>query len=284
MKKCSSLLLTTAFLTTVLSFPVHADNWHGREGWHGPDNWHGGDWRGYGDIHGFREYGFDHWRGGNWFNGYHEGRNGWWWIVDGSWYFYPAPIYPYPDPYTPPNVVVETVQVSPTGALPSYVYYCPNPAGYYPYIAECPVTWQKVASSSPAPTTPAQPQVVFNQPPQSTAAASPTGSARDADLQQVNLFSTKLQNIDLQDSHAKTKLTNLAKQVETFRQSLYSSNYNAMDIMKDAEDLEHRIADKKSSLAKHKDSPAPVSASPTVAPPAPTSPPPGTPVTFPPNQ
>ena len=29
-------------------------------------------------------------------------RFGWWRVVGGLWYWYPTPIYPYPDPYTPP--------------------------------------------------------------------------------------------------------------------------------------------------------------------------------------
>ena len=28
--------------------------------------------------------------------------------------------------------------------VPSYWYYCQNPAGYYPYVRQCAVPWQPV--------------------------------------------------------------------------------------------------------------------------------------------
>ncbi|HXQ51795.1 MAG TPA: hypothetical protein VN802_11925 [Stellaceae bacterium] len=93
-------------------------------------------WRGGGDMHRFHEHDFDRWRGGSWFHGPHEGRDGWWWIVGPDWYFYPAPVYPYPDPYLPPVVAAPAPQ-------PSW-YYCTNPQGYYPYVPRCTVPWQPV--------------------------------------------------------------------------------------------------------------------------------------------
>ncbi len=36
------------------------------------------------------------WVGGNWRHTWWHGRYGWWWNVGGSWYFYNAPVYPYP--------------------------------------------------------------------------------------------------------------------------------------------------------------------------------------------
>lgn len=98
---------------------------HGRE--HGP--WHG-------DIRHFRDQDFGRWRGGQWFHGPHDGRNGWWWTVGSQWYFYPAPVYPYPDPYIPP-----VVDVPPPAPAQTW-YYCANPQGYYPYVAQCAVPWQ----------------------------------------------------------------------------------------------------------------------------------------------
>lgn len=93
-----------------------------------------------GDIHNFRDHDLDFWRGGRWFHGPHGGRDGWWWIVGGAWYFYPAPIYPYPDPYLP-----ATVAPPPPGPTPAPTwYYCPKPQGYYPYVGECTVPWQPV--------------------------------------------------------------------------------------------------------------------------------------------
>ena len=36
------------------------------------------------------------WRGGAWRHAWFNGRYGWWWLVGGAWYFYTAPVYPYP--------------------------------------------------------------------------------------------------------------------------------------------------------------------------------------------
>jgi hypothetical protein len=103
-------------------------------------------WR-HGDIARFHHEDFGRWRGGRWFHGDHFGRVGWWWIVDGSWFFYPAPVYPYPDPYIPPSVVAE---VPPPQPAPQYWYYCPSANGYYPYVMSCPEGWTPVAPR-PAP-------------------------------------------------------------------------------------------------------------------------------------
>jgi hypothetical protein len=55
--------------------------------------------------HRYYVHDFDRWHGGHWYNGPHEGRPGWWWVIGDSWYYYPAPVYPYPDPYALPVVV-----------------------------------------------------------------------------------------------------------------------------------------------------------------------------------
>jgi len=105
-----------------------------------------------GSIHRFHEHDLALWRGGHWFHGRYGDRVGWWWIVGGLWYWYPAPIYPYPDPYTPPVVV----QVPTTPAVPPQQvqaptwYYCAQPAGYYPYVAACPGGWQTVPATPPS--------------------------------------------------------------------------------------------------------------------------------------
>lgn len=94
-----------------------------------------GGWRG--DIGRFHEHDLGHWRSGHWFHGKGGARFGWWWIVGPYWYFYPAPVYPYPDPFVPPIA----------GALtPGYWYYCADPPGYYPYVPQCWVEWQAVAA------------------------------------------------------------------------------------------------------------------------------------------
>jgi hypothetical protein len=73
-------------------------------------------------------YDWEHWHRGGWINGWHEGRFGWWWVIDGAWFSYPAPVYPYPEP---PVVVV---QPAPQHAAPGNYYYCANPSGYYPTV------------------------------------------------------------------------------------------------------------------------------------------------------
>ena len=79
----------------------------------------------------------------------------------GPWYYpYPPPYYyrPY-DPVVvvqqPAPVYVEQPQVpaSPppaTAPVPTnYWYYCPTTKGYYPYVKECSVGWQRVQAAPP---------------------------------------------------------------------------------------------------------------------------------------
>ena len=121
-------------------------------------------WRG--DIHRFDRQDMHRWRAGNWRHGRHAGRLGWWWVVGGLWYFYPGPVYPYPDPYRPPVIVdsappVEVAPQAPAPAAPPvdatqsspYWYYCEPSRTYYPYVATCPVPW-KTVPATPAGVTP----------------------------------------------------------------------------------------------------------------------------------
>lgn len=113
------------------------------------------------NIHLFHRYDLDAWRGGYWHRGWYNDRWGWWWIVGGIWYYYPTPIYPYPNPYVPGSVVVINNQ-SDTPAPPSqapaqFWYYCSSPQGYYPYVPECSSGWRKVAATSSNGTMPANP-------------------------------------------------------------------------------------------------------------------------------
>jgi hypothetical protein len=95
------------------------------------------------DIHRFHERDFNHWRAGNWQHGRHDGRVGWWWVVGGVWYFYPAPVYPFPDPYVPP--APPPVVITP----PPQFYLCESPRGYYPYVPSCPGGWRVVPATPP---------------------------------------------------------------------------------------------------------------------------------------
>ena len=112
-----------------------------------PPGWHG-------DIGRFHEHDWALWRGGHWVHGPHAGRMGWWWVVGPGvgayWYFYPAPAYPYPNPWEPPPVALVTPPAGGAGPPPptQYWYYCEAARGYYPpYVATCPGGWKQVPAT-----------------------------------------------------------------------------------------------------------------------------------------
>jgi len=85
--------LIAALLFPALMGTALAQHRGGHRAVEGPARaWHG-------EIGRFHEHDIDRWRGGSWYQGRHEGRFGWWWIVAGTWYFYPWRVDPYPDPY-----------------------------------------------------------------------------------------------------------------------------------------------------------------------------------------
>jgi len=81
------------------------------------------------------------WEGGQWRHVEHNGHLGWWWIVGGSWFFYPQPIYPFPE-YVGPDYYYNYDDYYP--APDHYWYYCEDPPGYYPDVQDCNVPWQQV--------------------------------------------------------------------------------------------------------------------------------------------
>jgi hypothetical protein len=112
------------------------------------------------EIGRFHHHDHEIWRRGYWHQGWHDGRRGWWWVAGGLWYYYPAPVYPYPDPYRPPVVIVQNPSAPPAaGPAPTqFWYYCEKPSGYYPYVPTCPTAWREVpAAPTAAPTTPPAP-------------------------------------------------------------------------------------------------------------------------------
>ncbi|HXP74171.1 MAG TPA: hypothetical protein VN823_08495 [Stellaceae bacterium] len=112
----------------------------------------GGDFRG-GDFHGRREFGnhfgfgFGYW-------------DPWWgrgWDPVQYWgypypYYYPNYYPPYPAYYAPPPPApVPQAPIQATGAPPQqFWYYCDNPQGYYPYVANCSSSWRQVAPTPPS--------------------------------------------------------------------------------------------------------------------------------------
>jgi hypothetical protein len=152
--------------------------WHGGgtggsyRAWHGssrsggsygsyPGRWHGsghyGGWSG--GYHGHtRSWYGNHWSGG-WYGpsvGVYFGGPLWW---DGWPYsYYPAypAYYPYPL-YGPdePNIYIERSED--TGTT-QYWFYCPDPAGYYPYVQNCSKPWMTVLPpGAPTPPNPSAP-------------------------------------------------------------------------------------------------------------------------------
>ena len=133
-----ALVIVTAALSTVAvaQKPPHAR----------APKWHG-------DISRFHERDWHVWRSGHWNHGRHDGRLGWWWVVGSSWYFYPSPVYPNPNPWEPPPAIaVSPPEGTPPTAPPTqYWYYCDAARAYYPYVATCPGGWK------PVPATPGSP-------------------------------------------------------------------------------------------------------------------------------
>jgi hypothetical protein len=123
-------------------------NYHNHHDHHNHHHHRHGHW--HGDIRHFGWNDFHTWRHGAWHHGNHNGRFGWWWVVGPSWYHYTGPVYPYPNPYVPPSVVVvESSDAS------DYWFYCKEPEGYYPYVEQCYTDWVRVvAEPSQAPPAP----------------------------------------------------------------------------------------------------------------------------------
>jgi len=82
-----------------------------------------------------------HWSHGHWRHVWHNGHFGWWWYADNFWFFYPAPVYPYPAYIGSVNYYDYNSEY---GAPDYYWYYCSDPEGYYPYITNCNVAWEPV--------------------------------------------------------------------------------------------------------------------------------------------
>jgi hypothetical protein len=109
---------------------------------HGYPQHRGQQW--HGDIARFHQHDWGVWRGGHWAHAHHGGRLGWWWVVGPSWYYYPAPVYPYPSPWEPAEVIV-------SGPPPArFWYYCDATRNYYPYVSVCPGGWRPVPATPPA--------------------------------------------------------------------------------------------------------------------------------------
>jgi hypothetical protein len=143
MKKVAAILLLAALAMPSLA---HADDWHRDPHWRG-------------NIHHFNQRDVNYWHTGHWYHGRHGGRLGWYWVLGPSFYFYSAPVYPYPDPFIPPVVVPAPTVIAPPPVVavpppaivaPSpavrYWYLCKKPYGYYPYVPACYGRWHAVVA------------------------------------------------------------------------------------------------------------------------------------------
>lgn len=142
MKMSKKIGWALAFSALMAAVPMSAsaDRHDGARSNHG--RWHG-------DIRSFHSHDMPRWRGGNWHHGTHDGHFGWWWVVGGLWYFYPQPIYPYPDPYTPPvTVIQQSMPATPQSQAQNW-YYCESAKSYYPYVPSCPEGWKMVPATPP---------------------------------------------------------------------------------------------------------------------------------------
>jgi len=100
----------------------------GRGGFHGHDRHHFGG----------SGFGFGFW-------------DPWWGWGPVQYWGYPYPYYypyyypPYPAYYPPPPEPLPQAPVQAAGAPPQqFWYYCDNPQGYYPYVANCNSAWRQV--------------------------------------------------------------------------------------------------------------------------------------------
>ena len=153
-------VLAMLLAAMALSPAALAQHGEGRGHGRGHGVGHGGpahQW--HGNIARFHDHDWGVWRGGHWSHARHDGRLGWWWVVGPSWYYYPAPVYPYPSPWLPSDVFI----TGPGGAVPmpptQFWYYCPGSRNYYPYVSFCPGGWRQVPATPDAGVPPPIPQV-----------------------------------------------------------------------------------------------------------------------------
>ena len=111
------------------------------------------------DVHAFTAAERARWASGHWNHSWHGGRFGWGWDVDGIWYLYTEPIYPYPDAASDTayddagqsdqsSDGVAPVSDGPMGQPPPLSwYYCDASKSYYPYVSSCPGGWRAVPAT-----------------------------------------------------------------------------------------------------------------------------------------
>ncbi len=106
------------------------------------------------DVRYFNDHDRVVWQGGAWQHGYHHGRYGYWWYAGGAWYYYDAPVYPYPvavsDTYYSDDAAEDTGALTqPEVPQAGSWYWCDDPPGYYPYVSTCSAPFRAVPAPPP---------------------------------------------------------------------------------------------------------------------------------------
>src|SRR5271165_3164262 len=163
MKRFAMILLAAASLVGVSGFASAQS--HGGGGMHGGGGggswggggWHGGcGWYGSGVAIGIGPWGWG-W-GWPYYGGYYGAGYGY------PGYGYPGYGYPYGADYSTQTYIQQDAPAYSEGqgqfsqGGPAYLYYCPDPAGYYPQVPSCSKGWMRVLPpGTPGPGAPAQP-------------------------------------------------------------------------------------------------------------------------------
>ena len=143
--KTKLLPLLALTLSLSMAGAAHADDWDHHRGndhdnyrgeYHGEhhgyayghDNDH--DWDDHRPSHHEHSYPLRVLNDGHWYRGDHNGRTGWWWVIQNSWFLQPEPPMIAPNVYAPRPV--------------NFAYYCQAPRGYYPNVLQCLTPWQQV--------------------------------------------------------------------------------------------------------------------------------------------
>lgn len=132
----------------------HGGGGHGGGGhgsWHGGHGgWHGGTRIGIG-------FGFPGFYWGSWGYPYYAGypyysSYPYYATYPNSYSYSDEPVYGEPGPSTYIQRDMNSAPQSSQGGAGQYSYYCPDPAGYYPQLQNCPKGWLKVVpENSPRP-------------------------------------------------------------------------------------------------------------------------------------
>ncbi len=184
MKRFAMILLAAVSLVGMSGF-ASAQSHGGMHGGGGGGSWSGGGWHGggggwHGGSGGWHGGGgYWHGGGGYWHGGYRGGGWGWYWpgvAIGWGWgwpYYYPYyggyygagyGSYPYGADYSTQTYIQQDAPAYSEGqgqfsqGGPAFLYYCPDPAGYYPQVPSCSKGWMRVLPpGAPGPGAPAQP-------------------------------------------------------------------------------------------------------------------------------